>query len=79
MSDDWQKQVDWMRKNGVVSAKWMLSGFDGAEKLVLTECIAGAPAETETKPESAEDMKARHEREAKEQAEREDFLDFGAS
>lgn len=76
---DWQSQVDWMRANGVVSAKWAHSGFKGTGDLVLVECITGPAPEATPVAESAEDMEKRHEREAKERQEMEDMRDYGAS
>lgn len=77
MSDDWQKQVDWMRKNGVISAKWEPRGVDGTEKLALVECITGPVVETLAGVgETVEEMKERHDRE---QREAEEMRDFGAS
>lgn len=77
MSDDWQKQVDWMRKNGVISAKWQKFQGDADAAIVLVECITGPVVEPLAGVgETAEEMKERHERE---QREAEETRDFGAS
>ena len=76
MSDDWQKQVDWMRKNGVLSAKWSDTG-GGKSMTGLVECILG-PLPDDVLRETPEEMKSRHEREAKEREDKFDFLDTGA-
>ena len=77
MSDDWQKQVDWMRKNGVLSAKWSDTG-GGKSMTGLVECILG-PLPDDVARETPEDMKERHEREAREKAEQDELRDFGAA
>ena len=69
LADIWQVQSDWMRKNGVVSAKW--------EGEMLVECILGPVVDASPGiVETPEQMQERH---AKEQADAEYLRDFGAS
>ena len=84
MSDDWQKQVDWMRKNGVISAKWTAvqqwskdPSLPTEMVAMLSECILGPVVDASPGiVETPEQMQERH---AKEQADAEYLRDFGAS
>lgn len=80
MSDEWQKQVDWMRKNGVVSAKW--ENRYGTPIQNLVECILGPEPQSATHistAQSLEDQKAALEKAKADAQQALDDLDFGAS
>ena len=67
----WQLQADFMRKNGIVSAKW--SGE------FLVECIMGPSTTTETPTMTAEAYKVHLEELQRRAAEELERLDTGAS